>query len=50
MKHVMLDCYGANDRQLNDINLLNELLNCLENIGTSNDNLEDCIKNYNIKF
>jgi len=29
MKHVMLDCYGANDRQLNDINLLNELMNKL---------------------
>lgn len=29
MKHVMLDCYGANERQLDDIKLINEVLNRL---------------------
>ncbi len=29
MKHIMLDCYGANFRQLDDIKLINELLNQL---------------------
>ena len=29
MKHVMLDCYGANTRQLDDMKLINEVLNKL---------------------
>ena len=29
MKHVMLDCYGANERQLDDVKLINEVLNRL---------------------
>ncbi len=29
MKHVMLDCYGANARQLDDMKLINEVLNQL---------------------
>ena len=29
MKHIMLDCYGANERQLDDVKLINELLNKL---------------------
>ena len=29
MKHVMLDCYGANERQLDDVKLVNEVLNKL---------------------
>ena len=29
MKHVMLDCYGANERQLNDVRLINEVLSKL---------------------
>lgn len=29
MKHVMLDCYGANERQLDDMKLINEVLNRL---------------------
>ena len=33
-----------------NINLLNELLNYLDNLGTSGENLENEIKNYNIKY
>ena len=29
MKHVMLDCYGANERELDDVKLINEILNKL---------------------
>lgn len=29
MKHVMLDCYGANQNQLDDIKFINDLLNQL---------------------
>ena len=29
MKHIMLDCYGANERQLDDVKLINEVLNRL---------------------
>ncbi len=29
MKHIMLDCYGANERQLDDVKLINEILNKL---------------------
>lgn len=40
---------NLNKSNLN-IRLLTDLLNCLENIGTSTENLEDDIKNYNIKY
>ena len=33
-----------------NIAALNELINCLDQLGTSNENLEDSIKNYNAKF